>query len=81
MRDEDTTENQPAEAPATPEPAAASTDDVMLGDPVAEPAHQTVEGHYIPVIDLEGAAKLEFIRDFVQGVPYAVDAVNAAKAG
>ena len=48
----------------------------------AGPATQVVEGKHIPSsLTAEDAADYEFIRDFVIGVPYAVEAVNAAKAG
>lgn len=62
-----------AEAPAPQEPPAVA--------PAEEPADQVVEGHLIPNLMQEHVLQLEFIRDFCAGVPYAVDAVNTAKAG
>lgn len=88
MNDTDT-----IETPDLPEPTAGiiaasvaeqPTDEAPPPEPASlepEPTHQTFIGHPISVLTADHVLQLEFIRDFVQGVPYAVDAVNAAKAG
>ncbi len=76
MKFEDTTPSDPIE----PAPTAGEPNSDPEPTP-AEPTNQVVEGRHIPSnLTAEDAADYEFIRDFVNGVPYAVDAVNAAKA-
>lgn len=80
MRDETDTAEQTAE-PAAEAPAPQTEPEPASTEPVAEPDHQTVVGHPIPQLTPEMVMQLDFIRDYVQGVPYAVDVVNAARAG